>query len=108
MTDHGFLKLIGTNWSSVINTTSTKLGRRQKVPSADILVIGDAKKISREHAILEWDGKQGHWTISCLGKNGLALNGRNITSDDKKVVIHDKTRIEIAESVFWILFPEKT
>lgn len=114
MGEEGYAMLVGKEFQYVVTTKSLQLGRKQKQKSdkAGHLELGDGKSISRQHAELKWDPSSRRWQLICLGKNGLALNGKQHTPDtcstEKPVGLAHKDRIEIGEVDFFFLLPTIT
>lgn len=103
--------LIGKEFQFVVTTKSLLLGRKQKQKSdkPGHFEMGDGKSISRQHAELKWDPTNRRWSLICLGKNGLTVNGKAHTPDtcspEKPLPLANKDRIEIGEVDFFFLLP---
>ena len=89
MTERGVLKILLESASYVMGQgeTSIVLGRGEKKEIGQALeskedgskklVISAEKKVSREHAKIEWNGQ--NWTVACVGKNAFQVDKKNIS-----------------------------
>lgn len=128
---NGFLKIIGSSFTQIIRVTHFHLGRelvgtqpgilRDGVEEGNhndiipILSIGTAKNISRIHGEIVYISSsnslpnffpfKGKWILICRGKNALFVNNNKLDLNSIHI-IKNKDCIKIAESVFYILFPD--
>ncbi|GAA6001417.1 hypothetical protein JCM10207_006656 [Rhodosporidiobolus poonsookiae] len=66
--------------------------------------LGPIRAISRQHARLFFDYDSGAWVLEVLGRNGVVVEGK-WRAKGQRVVLTKKTRIQIAERIFYFVLP---
>jgi hypothetical protein len=110
-----YLRLVGKFIDIDITSLPAVLGRQSKNKADDeetspdeplFISLGNSKILSRKHAMVSWENGRGY-CIECFSKNGVSLNGHMIFPKDAKVPLPNRTRIEMAEIVFYVLHPSR-
>jgi len=109
-----FAKLVGKTKSFLVTTPSVALGRETSSvdPAAPepVLGIGQAKNISRRHAVISWDAADRQWKITCIGKNGMEVDGQFFATSSPRGAgptnLRDRAKIQIEDEVFFFLLPD--
>ena len=107
----GYLRILGATFTADVFKLPLVLGRQSKhhqnesAEEESFLALGDSKTLSRKHACVQWDATNNTYVIQCFSKNGLLLNQKIISPDDGFVKLPDRSRIEIADTPFYVVYP---
>ena len=105
-----FGKLEGLDFKQFIFKYNVILGREFNNEGAEgydqeqFIFIGDSQKISRKHAIINWNFEKGEWQIEILSKNKAVVNGNTLRKGDPPMVLEPKSSIKIDRYKFYF-FP---
>lgn len=105
-----FAKLEGPDFKQFILKYKVNLGRECNNEGAEglneeqIIFIGDSQKISRKHAIINWNFNSGEWQIENLSKNKVMINGLTLRRGDPPMVLEPRSSIKIDKYKFYF-FP---
>jgi hypothetical protein len=108
----GHLRIVGSTFTADVYQLPLVIGRQSSKSSSganeeeSFLAIGDAKTLSRKHASISWDEQLNSYVIECFSKNGLTINNKMaILPSDGRKAIKDRTKIEISEIPFYVVYP---
>jgi hypothetical protein len=108
----GYAKLQGPDWEICLQQLHTVIGRRvpetdnvasSKKYNIDIHLVGD--KISRKHAVIDYNFATSNFEISCLSKSGIKVNHKLVTKETGAVPLESRTLIKIGSCTFCFLLP---
>ena len=104
--EEGFLKIVGKDTTTIVRVTHGVMGRASKNPDDNHISLGEGKNISRKHVDLRWNSASKQWEIQCLGKNGMKLDGLQLSDGSGWNVITHKSKMEIGGLLFFVVMPE--
>jgi FHA domain len=105
-----FGKLEGPEFKQFIVKYKVYLGRECNSDGAEglneeqFIFIGDSQKISRKHALINWNPNKGEWEIEILSKNKAIVNGITLRRGDPPMILESKSAIKIDKYKFYF-FP---
>jgi len=100
-----YAKLQGEDFVYYIRTLSVLIGRRTS-PYDEVQVdLGASKVVSRVHAKVEYNFVNRNFELTCLGKNGVFIDGRYYGKDSPPILLESKSLIQIGEKWFYFLLP---
>lgn len=108
-----FGKLEGPEFKQFIMKYVVYLGRDCNNEGAEgfneeqIIFIGDSQKISRKHALIQWNPFKAEWQIEILSKNKAIVNGLTLRKGDPPMSLLPRTAIKIDKYKFYF-FPAIT
>jgi len=106
--ERGYSKLEGKNWSICISQLKFLIGRNTKNQQNADLHLGNSTLISRKHAKIQYDFNQYRFTIKCLSRNGIKINGQLFRRHHGAIKLESKDNIQVGPSEFTFLLPFKT
>ncbi len=105
-----FGKLEGLDFKQFIYKYNIILGRESNTEGGEgfdqeqLIFIGDSQKISRKHAVINWNFEKGEWQIEILSKNKAIVNGMTLRKGDPPMILEPKSAIKIDKYKFYF-FP---
>ena len=100
-----YAKLVGKGFEYFVQSYPIILGRQTTTSGGPDVPLSEFKGISRKHAKIDYNYSTCGFEITCLGKNGMAINGKGISHTDAPIALQTKDRILIGDVPFYFLLP---
>ncbi|KAH7313262.1 fork head domain-containing protein [Stachybotrys elegans] len=109
-----YAKVAAQDWTFYITKLAVNIGRAPETAQVDAkdedtvhIDLGPSKMVSREHAAICFDSKDGRWFLQVKGRNGAKVDGQPVKSGSSHPLTSGEV-IEIANVEMMFVLPSET